>query len=100
MRIKIMLCKNGKKRVTVVNNSLTYALASVSIYLIVNKLWMMWEISQYGSVKPDHFDGLILMILSMLVGVLWYFIDVTRTLIKSIEDNWFELFEEGVGSND
>lgn len=40
------------------------------------------------------------MILSMLVGVLWYFIDVTRTLIKSIEDNWFELFEEGVGSND
>lgn len=38
MRIKIMLCKNGKKRVTVVNNSLTYALASVPIYLIVNKL--------------------------------------------------------------
>lgn len=100
MRIKIMLCKNGKKRVTVVNNNLTYALASVPVYLIVNKLWMMWEISQCGSVKPDHFDGLILMILSMLAGVLWYFIDVTRALIKGIEDNWFELFEEGDGSSD
>lgn len=60
-----------------------YILISFISFLALNKVWMMWEEIKYGEIRPDNFDGLMLYLISFLIGCVLY----QREVISSLSND-------------
>lgn len=59
-------------------------------YLIVGILWQLWELNKYGEIRPDSFDGAVLLLLSLSLSGIAFAYDV----IKHVLEGYIEAFEE------
>lgn len=87
MEVDIKKNEHGYSKMVVRTLGFKYPLIGIVSFMLINRLWMMWEISVYGEIKPDKFDGLVLFLFCISIGVNFFQKDCIKALTDAFPIN-------------